>query len=231
MACYEGNINLVHLLLENHRHHCNHILFDQIIQTDDKEGPQGTALHAVCDGTENFISIVKMLVNYGADINILNGHGNTVLHTILYNNMMQPHKFHQFNVQGLIEDCHADFLVIRVRYRMTPWECYCGYRSMFVKKRRPLIYASLRSCQFKYDKPGRWIGVPSTSNTKTRLKKGSRSLNNFMTKVNFLLRKDHAYINTQSSLICKGIRNFPIRKLKDNRIRFIRNDDVNVQYA
>jgi Ankyrin repeats (3 copies) len=116
-----------------------------MIQTEYIDEPchQTTAFLEVCrDEEQYFVPIIYMLLKHGADINIQNSDGDTVLHTILGDN----HNFVQFLLHG----CHADYLLIKKKDGETAWDVAC--RNKYVihhnmeKKRIQQIYSSLLFC-------------------------------------------------------------------------------------
>jgi ankyrin repeat protein len=89
-ACLTGNILLVQLLLE---HHCctNHnTSINQMIQTEctDEVHGQDTAFHVISRFTDAFIPIVKLLLQYGTDINSHGKNGKTIFHEVRYSTMI-----------------------------------------------------------------------------------------------------------------------------------------------
>jgi ankyrin repeat protein len=121
-ACYTGNVNLVQILLS---HHCDTNMkntVDTLIRsTYDKwnEHNQTTAFHVIDHNSEHFATIVNMLVEYGADINIPDRYGNTILQTVL---MAQPNQNRGEIVQFLLDDCNADFLTLKNHNGKTAWD-------------------------------------------------------------------------------------------------------------
>jgi ankyrin repeat protein len=106
-----------------------------------------TALHVIRHNSEHFVPMVQILVDYGANINIQNSKGNTILHDILsypYLSITGRGKFFQF----LLHDCRADFLTVKNHRGQTAWDTAmpmthkpCFF--MMERQRRRFVYSSL----------------------------------------------------------------------------------------
>jgi Ankyrin repeats (many copies) len=115
VACNFFNTSLVQFLLEGHKVKNNNVPIDHIIQS---EKYQTTTFHVINHFHERFIPIVKLLLQYDANINIQDGEGNTILHQVV---SMGDHRSEQI-VQFLLDDCHADYLTIKNIYGQTAWD-------------------------------------------------------------------------------------------------------------
>jgi ankyrin repeat protein len=83
---YDNNTGwkAIHRLLLENRHLTSTMTLECMIQlTRQCFAAQTTAFHKVACIDEHFKSIVMMLVQYGANINSLDDHGNTILHVIV----------------------------------------------------------------------------------------------------------------------------------------------------
>jgi Ankyrin repeats (3 copies) len=79
-ACEHGFMDLVKNFLDHHRE-VGTISINCMIRTE-RENQNTTAFH-VAHQLEHFVPIVKILLQYGANINSTNIGGNTILHYIM----------------------------------------------------------------------------------------------------------------------------------------------------
>jgi ankyrin repeat protein len=123
-ACFTGNVTLVQLLLEHHRHTSHGASIDRILRYEPirKGNCQRTAFHIIDRKIEHFIPIVKMLIQYGADINSRDSDGNTGLHTVLLEKDYYNIKYKDPIVQFFLDDCHADYITIKNKDGQTVWD-------------------------------------------------------------------------------------------------------------
>jgi ankyrin repeat protein len=115
-ACFTGNVNLVKMLLSHYPGTIDNVIQSEIVE---KGKNQTTAFHVIDRESEHFAPIINLLLQYGADINIPNSDGNTVLHSVLLTRH-SPNR-DQF-VRFLLDDCQANFLVLKNNNGKTAWD-------------------------------------------------------------------------------------------------------------
>jgi hypothetical protein len=77
---------------------------------------------------ESFITIVHILLQYGADINHQDSDGNSLLHMILFDQVNHNRKNDTttttmgYIVQFMLQDCNADYLTIQNQDGKTVWD-------------------------------------------------------------------------------------------------------------
>jgi ankyrin repeat protein len=128
-ACQKGDTTLVQMLLEAHNMMKNDIPMDRIIRSKivDKDKYQTTAFHVMCHynnhgqliHNDQFIPIVKLLLQYNANVNAQDSKGSTILHQFVSGSRDDRR---ETIVKFLLEDCNADYLTIRNNNGQTAWD-------------------------------------------------------------------------------------------------------------